>query len=70
MVSRKFAPALNTDSEPFPGQRLARECFLQEAMASWAAFKENGLHLTGEEVLAWLRTWGTDNEQPAPECHE
>ncbi|WP_404406326.1 CopG family ribbon-helix-helix protein [Pelagibacterium halotolerans] len=47
----------------------ARESFKQEALASWAHFQETGLHLTGEEVFAWLDTWGTDEEQDAPECH-
>lgn len=40
----------------------ARESFKQEALAAWAAFKEDGQHLTGEEVRAWLNTWGTDDE--------
>jgi len=48
----------------------ARESFKQEALASWAAYRETGSHLTGEEVRTWLSTWGTDDEKPAPECHE
>ncbi len=48
----------------------ARESFKQEAMASWADYQETGLHLTGEEVSAWLRTWGTEAETEPPECHE
>jgi len=48
----------------------ARESFKQEALASWAAYKETGRHLTGEEVRAWLNTWGTEDEGPVPECHE
>ena len=48
----------------------ARESFKQEALASWKAYKETGLHLTGQEVRAWLRTWGTDDEKAVPECHE
>ncbi|HVW56823.1 MAG TPA: CopG family ribbon-helix-helix protein [Rhizobiaceae bacterium] len=47
----------------------ARESFKQEALASWAAYKETGRHLTGKEVSAWLNSWGTDDEKPAPECH-
>lgn len=41
----------------------ARESFKQEALASWAAFKETGRHLTGQEVRTWLNTWGTDDER-------
>jgi predicted transcriptional regulator len=48
----------------------ARESFRQEALASWAAYQENGLHLTGQEVRAWLSNWGTDAETALPACHE
>lgn len=48
----------------------ARESFKQEAMASWAAYQETGLHLTGQEVRTWLQSWGTDTEAELPECHE
>ncbi|AWP23083.1 CopG family transcriptional regulator [Acidiferrobacter sp. SPIII_3] len=48
----------------------ARESFRQEALASWAAYQETGRHLTGEDVRAWLDTWGTDDEKGVPECHE
>lgn len=47
----------------------AQESFKQEALASWAAYKETGHHLTGQEVRTWLNTWGTDEEKTAPECH-
>jgi len=47
----------------------AREQFRQEALASWAAYQETGRHLTGQEVRAWLSTWGTDEEKAAPACH-
>jgi predicted transcriptional regulator len=48
----------------------ARERFKQEALASWAAYKETGRHLTGEEVRTWLNTWGTKDENAGPECHK
>jgi predicted transcriptional regulator len=48
----------------------ARESFKQEALASWAAYQETGRHLSGEDVRAWLSTWGTDDEKAMPECHE
>lgn len=47
----------------------ARESFKQEALASWQAYRETGRHVTGAEARAWLTTWGTDDEQAAPECH-
>jgi len=48
----------------------ARESFKQEALASWAAYKETGRHLTGTEVRNWLNTWGSDDEKAVPECHK
>jgi predicted transcriptional regulator len=48
----------------------ARESFKQEALASWTAFQETGLHLTGEEVRAWLNRWGSETETALPPCHE
>ena len=40
-----------------------------EALASWEHYQETGLHVTGEEVLAWLETWGTENDLTPPQCH-
>lgn len=48
----------------------ARERFTQEALASWVAYTETGSHLTGQEVRAWLKTWGTDEESAVPACHK
>lgn len=48
----------------------AQESFKREALASWTAYQETGRHLTGQEVRAWLQTWGTDTETELPECHE
>ena len=45
----------------------AGERFTKEALASWTAYQETGRHLTGEEARAWLDTWGTDDETPAPQ---
>lgn len=48
----------------------SRERFQQEALASWAAYKETGRHLSGAEVREWLGSRGTENETAAPECHK
>jgi len=48
----------------------ARESFKQEALASWAAYKETGRHLTGQEVRSWLNTWGTDEESAVQDCRK
>jgi predicted transcriptional regulator len=56
--------------EQYVQREEARESFKQEALAAWSSYRETGRHLTGEEVSAWLNSWGTDEEQAAPECHE
>ncbi|WP_310631792.1 CopG family ribbon-helix-helix protein [Paraburkholderia sp.] len=48
----------------------ARERFTQEALTSWQHYQQTGRHLNGDEVRAWLSAWGTDDEHPAPECHD
>jgi len=47
-----------------------KEAFHQEAMKAWEEYKETGLHITGEEAIKWLNTWGTENEKAAPPCHK
>jgi len=46
-----------------------REYFHQEALQAWEEYKETGLHVTGAEVIEWLKTWGTEHERAAPTCH-
>ena len=46
----------------------ARASFRAEALESWKAFRETGLHLKGDEVRDWLGTWGSD-ETNVPDCH-
>lgn len=47
-----------------------REALRQDTIQAWNEFQATGLHATADEVGTWLATWGTDGEQPAPECHE
>lgn len=47
-----------------------KESFRQEALSSWAEYKETGLHVTSSEVSEWLDTWGSESEGEAPVCHE
>lgn len=46
-----------------------REAFHQDALRAWAHYQETGLHLTGDEVETWLRSWGTPGEIERPKCH-
>ena len=43
--------------------------FQQEAITAWQDFQQDGLHLTGDEVMAWLNSWGTKQETEIPKCH-
>lgn len=56
--------------EQYVAREEVRERFKQEAIASWAAYKQTGRHLTGQEVRTWLNTWGTDEDTVVPECHK
>lgn len=56
--------------EQYVTREEQREAFKQEALAAWRDYQETGQHVTDEEVDRWLRSWGTADEQPAPECHE
>ena len=47
-----------------------RESFHHDALNSWNEYQETGLHATGDEVIKWLNTWGTDDEMDVPECHQ
>ena len=47
-----------------------RERLRQETVQAWEEFKATGRHATAEEVDKWLSSWGTEDELPAPECHE
>ena len=51
------------------GKREAEQTEIREAIASWDEYQQTGLHVTGDEMSAWLRTWGTDDESEPPECH-
>jgi len=46
-----------------------RSQYRRDAIAAWKEYQETGLHLTAEETMNWLDTWGTENEQDAPSCH-
>lgn len=47
-----------------------REAYRQDGINAWNEYQETGLHVTGDEVIAWLDTWGEENEQAAPICHK
>ena len=44
--------------------------FRQDVINAWQEYQDTGLHVTGDEVITWLDTWGKENEQAAPVCHK
>jgi predicted transcriptional regulator len=47
-----------------------REAYRQDGINAWNEYQKTGLHVSGDEVIAWLDTWGEENEQAAPVCHK
>jgi predicted transcriptional regulator len=47
----------------------AREALRKAALESWQDYEETGLHVTGDEIIQWVESWGTENEREAPACH-
>ena len=45
-----------------------RENLRQDLVRAWEDYQTTGLHATAEDVEAWISSWGTENELPAPEC--
>lgn len=54
--------------ETYVAREEAREALNQEALSSWNHFQETGLHVTGDDVNAWIESWGTKDELPPPKC--
>jgi predicted transcriptional regulator len=46
-----------------------RAQYKTDVLASWKHYQDTGLHVTGEELTAWLETWGTDQPSEIPQCH-
>lgn len=46
-----------------------REAFRQDAIRAWEEYQATGLHLTLEEVDAWLARLEAGEDAEMPECH-
>ena len=55
--------------EQYVAREESRDRFVQDAKASWDAYKKSGRHLTADETRAWLETWGDSKGEAAPTCH-
>jgi len=47
-----------------------REAFRQEALAAWAAYQADGLHVTHSEADDWLARLEAGQDAEPPECHD
>ncbi len=67
---KRSAHALATEAIAELIERKEREFAWHESCeAAIKHFDETGLHATHDEVTAWIDSWGTAKELPAPECH-
>jgi predicted transcriptional regulator len=46
-----------------------RESFRQEAIAAWNEYQTTGMHLSQDEVDAWLTKLEEGQDVEPPECH-
>ncbi len=46
-----------------------REAFRQVTLAAWQEYQDTGLHLTGEEVDAWMAKLEAGEDAELPACH-
>ena len=48
----------------------AAEQFRRETIEAWEEYQRDGLHLTHNEMITWLSSWGTSDEMECPSCHK
>jgi predicted transcriptional regulator len=66
-VQRRPAHALAREAiEAYLDQEETRLQRNQEADAAWKHYRDTGLHVDGQEAIAWLRSLSTSNPLPKP----
>ena len=45
------------------------EQFKRETLEAWEEYQRDGQHITHNEMIGWLSTWGTPDEMECPPCH-
>ena len=53
----------------YVNQEEARQNFIAAAEASYVHYKETGLHISLDEMSAWVDDVQQNPEAPLPECH-
>jgi predicted transcriptional regulator len=55
--------------EQYVEREEKRERLRQDVLAAWADYQNTGLHLTAEEVDAWLAKLEAGKRAAIPKCH-
>jgi predicted transcriptional regulator len=55
--------------EEYVSREEKRQSFLQDAQSAWEDYHLNGLHLTDNEVGAWIAKLEAGEDADLPECH-
>ena len=66
--NRSRAWLINQALAEYVAREEKREQFKMHVLNSWQQYQETGLHVTDDELVAWLETWGGENEAEAPQC--
>ncbi len=53
----------------YEGSAITREQYLREGEAAYQHYRQTGLHLTGDEVKAWLKALARGEDVKLPQCH-
>ena len=59
------------EPEPETPERSEEErlAWYREGIESLREYRRTGLHVTWEEMEAWMKTWGSKEKTEPPECH-
>jgi predicted transcriptional regulator len=69
LLKKRTAHGLAREAvETFIAQEEEKERRNRQADQAWRHYQETGLHVTGEEILKWVASWGTQNPLQPPEC--
>ena len=70
-VARRRSPhwIMREAIEQYVAREEQREAMNREALAAWEEYEATGLHVTHEEVDAWLMRLESGEDAPPPECH-
>jgi predicted transcriptional regulator len=55
--------------EQYVEREEKRASYRRDAELAWEDYQKTGLHLTGDEVIAWLKELEAGNDVEPPACH-